>query len=117
MTDNHTDEAVDRRSGEPRRVDDVAEPSSDALPQWAKVIGVVGVPSTIALYLTYALVNIVFAAANKTNEQMATHVVQMNEFISEQREIKSQNDTVIRVLRTTCSQQAKTYDDRERCQR
>lgn len=96
---------MDRRL-EARRDDDLIE--SSPLPWWVKAIGVVGVPSAIAIYLVWTIASGLvpaMAEMQKTlNAVAADHIVS-----------KSQNDNILRVLRASCVNQAQTNDARERC--
>lgn len=87
------------------------------MPWWVKAIGFIGVPSAIAIYLVVALVRGIVPALMDGNKLLIEHIGQMNSFVSGQQEIKNQNTDILRVLKTSCANSAKTEMDREKCLR
>ena len=107
--------AEEQRRASGRRSTDSMD--TDGLPIWAKVIGLIGVPSAIAVYLVWALVSEIAPGLVKVNNLLADHIFQMSSFISGQQELKNQNESILRVLRTSCANQSKSDRDRENCLR
>ena len=87
----------------------------DGMPWWVKAIGFVGVPSAIAMYLIYALVANVVPAMFEMQKTMNTLAVQIGTVSTEHQESKRQNEEIIKVLRGTCLNQSKTYEEKSRC--
>ncbi len=94
-----------------RKFDD----GSDGMPWWVKAIGFVGVPAAIAMYLIWALVQNVVPAMFEMQKTMTTMASSIASVSADHAASKVQNDDILKVLRGTCLNQAKTYDDRMRC--
>lgn len=118
MVDEEDDTFEARRGGR-RKFDD----GPNGMPWWVKAIGVVGVPSALAIYLVYTLVswgNVVVAQANTGKELQAMltqHVAAMAQMATDQASVKEQNVVIIRVLRSSCVNSAKSNEERDRCLR
>lgn len=104
---------LDNRKGGRRQSDT----STDGLPWQLKAVGVIGVPSAIAIYLVYSLINGIIPALVNGNALLSSHMSQMGLFVADQTTIKMQNEDILKVLRISCTNQAKTDSDRDRCLR
>ena len=98
-----------------RRESDTVYGASD-LPAWAKVIGIIGVPSAIALFLVYNLAaaqTIVTSDIVELNKKMEVHSVQLAEHRtrSEQAIIET-----MRYLRQICINTSKGAETARNCQ-
>lgn len=91
------------------------DPTLDGMPWWVKAIGLVGVPSAIALYLIWALVNAVIPTVVQMQQMLSDHMKAQERMREEQSLTNTRTDTIIKVLRITCINQAKDDVSRERC--
>lgn len=108
---SHTETGdVDRNVG--RRNYDVG---IDGMPWWVKAIGFVGVPSAIAMYLIYALVANVVPAMFEMQKTMNNLAVAVGNISTEHAESKRQTEEMLKVLRGSCLNQAKSYEEKNRC--
>lgn len=105
MTFDHADES-ERRSHRRRTTDFIRD---NGLPWQVKAIGFIGIPSTIALYLTYVMAGTMTKNTADVKDLLSEHHMVTRTLIQ-------QNETIIRVMRTGCVNAAKTYDERARCQ-
>jgi hypothetical protein len=87
----------------------------DGMPWWVKAIGFVGVPSAIAMYLIYALVANVVPAMFDMQRAMNNLAVSVGNISTEHAESKRQTEEMLKVLRGSCLNQAKTYEEKSRC--
>jgi len=87
----------------------------DGMPWWVKAIGFVGVPSAIAMFLIWALVQNVVPAVLEMQKTVNTMAVQVATVSAEHAESKRQTEEVIKVLRGNCINQAKSYEEKNRC--
>lgn len=90
--------------------------SGEAMPWQIKAVGLVGVPSAIAIYLVYTLASGIVPAMQEMSRTQNSILIAMTTLSMDHATSRSQNDSILRVLRTTCSNNAQTMDARERCQ-
>lgn len=90
--------------------------NGEQMPWQVKAIGLVGVPSAIAIYLVYTLASGIVPAMQEMSRMQTSLLLTMNQFAMDHSTTKVQNESVLRVLRTTCANNAQTMDARERCQ-
>ena len=82
------------------------------LPQWARVVALVGVPSAIAMGLVYALATFATGGLMELHQQLDVHARVM---ILHDEEAKRGTEAITRVLYRICLNTAKTDDERQRC--
>lgn len=82
------------------------------LPQWARVIALVGVPSAIALFLVYSLADFATTGVAELHRQMDAHAQVM---VQHDVESKRGAEAMTRVLFRICLNTSKTDDERSRC--
>lgn len=82
------------------------------LPTWARVLGLLGVPSAIAVYLVYSLANFATVGVSDLNRKMDAHAaVMVNHDVAAMRS----SEAMTRILLRICVNTAKTDPDRQRC--
>jgi hypothetical protein len=79
------------------------------MPWQVKAIATLGVSTILALWFPYWLTNAIEPAIRDIQQMLKEHVY-------DQTVVKSQNETIIRVLRANCVNQAANREDRDRCQ-
>lgn len=82
------------------------------LPNWARVVALVGVPSTIALFLVYALTTFATNGLAELHRQMDAHAQVM---LQHDAETKRGSEAMTRVLLRICLNTSDTDDERQRC--
>lgn len=83
----------------------------NGLPNWAKIIGIIGIPGAIAIFLVWMIANELpelVAHANANSNSIA----ELNRKIQEQ---QVQADITFRLLQRICSNTAKTEFEKQRC--
>lgn|SRR5262249_13905736 len=109
------DKPTDRRkrelySGPERRAPEQATPFS-GLPQWARVIAMVGIPGAIALFLVWV--------GSQSLPKMETEMIASRIEMQRTREIiqqqVTQEEQIYRLLQRICAEIAKTDESRARC--
>lgn len=96
-----------------RRVSDLG--GIDGMPWQVKAIGIIGVPSAIAIYLVFSIVQGVVPAIANVQTTTNSLVIAMNEMTKDHTAVRIQNENMFRVLQATCVNAAKTNEERERC--
>jgi hypothetical protein len=87
----------------------------DGMPWWVKAIGFVGVPSAIAMFLVWALVSNVIPVMLEMQKTVNTMAVQVATVSAEHAESKRQTEEMLKVLRGSCLNGAKSYEEKTRC--
>lgn len=96
-----------------RRVTDAG--GVDGMPWQVKAVGIIGVPSAIAIYLVYSMVQGVVPAIANVQTTTNSLVLAMGELTKDHAAVRMQNESMIRILQATCVNAAKTNEERERC--
>lgn len=105
-------EQIVERRRHPRRESDTP---SDGLPWQIKAIGIIGVPSAIALFLVYSMVSGIVPAMLSMQTTMSNIVTAVGNIASDHVQQKAQNEQILKVLRANCVNNAKDAIERERC--
>lgn len=107
--------------------DDLRETGNgvSGLPQWARVVALVGIPGTIALYLVYSLASFATTGVAQLHQQMEVHAAVMLQHDAQsaksvetlRQETFRTTEALQRVLMGICLNTAETNEDRQRCVR
>lgn len=82
------------------------------LPQWARVIFLLGVPSAIALFLVYHLTTFGTTGIAELHRMMDLHAQEANQHASES---KRTDAGILRVLQGICLNAATNKEEQRRC--
>jgi len=84
----------------------------NGLPNWARVIALVGIPGAIALFLVWSLASFATAGVTELHRQMDAHAQVMNLHDSETQRTA---DKTMRLLLGICLNAAETQEQQRRC--
>ena len=89
--------------------------NGNGMPWQVKAVGLIGVPSVIAIYLVWALVADVRINQQSSKENLALHAIQTNSVSEQNKELLQ----VLKRLQTSvdrlCANTAKNYNERNEC--
>lgn len=87
------------------------------MPPWLSTAAKIGVPSLIALYLTYAMVSSVTVEVKATKEMLMQHNIATAATHESLSRVEDAQRAVVEILRATCVNAAKTMGERNDCLR
>jgi hypothetical protein len=82
-----------------------------ALPLWARVIALVGIPGAIAMFLVYAQTQTLPAI----QRELQTLRISYEKALDTQRDLLAKQEEAVRLLQKVCSNTAKSDQERQRC--
>ena len=91
------------------------ENGDNGMPWQVKAIGLIGVPSALAIYFSYSIVGDIRINQQNVKENLALHSTQTQSVMEQNRQLLISLDNLKRTMDKICANTARNYTERNEC--